>query len=381
MERILAVSSGLLLVMWITGVALQGVSERTPKKDLLSWACRRRESPTNVLVSYTSICDEQVNPLQRHTEIVKKYMSIKTVHPAVTALQQSPSEYRMLQAVISHQYKLLLGRSQNIADCEITVFEAAFIVLMQQGHTHRAALSLFVEELLGLKQVSQPQKKEARPTSTKEMSSAYKPSERHGKATMMDSIHASVAHLDPPLAHQVTTPSQSVEEEDTIRNIHELQRGAEKSISPPNTAGSDRELGLNDRANPEPTSHMDNPRLAKIFSLYHNAKKEFQTSDPSSEGHLGTTKFLRDTAENCIQYLSGINAEDARLEELRQTCLEASTVMVKRMGGLKRKFEYEWKSTPRGPSVPTPMSRREKKRDYRRQRSSYEGLGRSAGAS
>lgn len=62
MERILAVLSGLLLVMWITGVALQGVSERTPKKDLLSWACRRRESPTNVLVSYTSICDEQVSP-------------------------------------------------------------------------------------------------------------------------------------------------------------------------------------------------------------------------------------------------------------------------------------------------------------------------------
>lgn len=60
-ERILAVISGLLLVMWIAGVTLQGVSERTPKTDLLSWACRRRESPTNVLVSYTSICDEQVS--------------------------------------------------------------------------------------------------------------------------------------------------------------------------------------------------------------------------------------------------------------------------------------------------------------------------------
>lgn len=60
-ERFLAVISGLLLVMWIVGVALQGVSERTPKTDLLSWACRRRESPTNVLVSYTSICDEQVS--------------------------------------------------------------------------------------------------------------------------------------------------------------------------------------------------------------------------------------------------------------------------------------------------------------------------------
>ncbi|KAL9004983.1 MAG: hypothetical protein Q9188_002231 [Gyalolechia gomerana] len=58
-ETVMAFISGILLVVWIVGDILQAVSEKTPKTDILSWACRRRSSPTNVVVSYTSICDEQ----------------------------------------------------------------------------------------------------------------------------------------------------------------------------------------------------------------------------------------------------------------------------------------------------------------------------------
>lgn len=60
-EKVLVLISAVLLVIWIAGDVLQGVSEKVPKRDLLSWACRRRNSPTNVLVSYTSVCDEQVS--------------------------------------------------------------------------------------------------------------------------------------------------------------------------------------------------------------------------------------------------------------------------------------------------------------------------------
>ncbi|KAL8782452.1 MAG: hypothetical protein Q9213_005382 [Squamulea squamosa] len=59
-EKILVVISGVLFVMWTVGDIQQGVSEKTPKKDILRWACRRRNSPTNILVSYTSVCDEQL---------------------------------------------------------------------------------------------------------------------------------------------------------------------------------------------------------------------------------------------------------------------------------------------------------------------------------
>ncbi|KAL8652784.1 MAG: hypothetical protein Q9210_002481 [Variospora velana] len=59
MEKALALVSGVLVLIWIAADLTQGVSERTPKADILSWACRRRDSPTNVLVSYASVCDEQ----------------------------------------------------------------------------------------------------------------------------------------------------------------------------------------------------------------------------------------------------------------------------------------------------------------------------------
>lgn len=60
LETVMAYIGSILLVVWIVGDVLQGVSENTPKKDILNWACRRRSSPTNMVVKYTSICDEQV---------------------------------------------------------------------------------------------------------------------------------------------------------------------------------------------------------------------------------------------------------------------------------------------------------------------------------
>ena len=49
-----------MLLIWLAADFLQHRSELTPKKDLLSWACRRTSSPTNILVRYESICHEQV---------------------------------------------------------------------------------------------------------------------------------------------------------------------------------------------------------------------------------------------------------------------------------------------------------------------------------
>lgn len=55
-----ALTAFLAFVFWLTADGIQAKSEGTPKKDLLKWACKRSSSPTNVLVSYNSICQEQV---------------------------------------------------------------------------------------------------------------------------------------------------------------------------------------------------------------------------------------------------------------------------------------------------------------------------------
>ena len=50
-----------MLLLWLASDFLQHQSELTPKKDLRSWACRRTDSPTNALVRYQTICQEQVS--------------------------------------------------------------------------------------------------------------------------------------------------------------------------------------------------------------------------------------------------------------------------------------------------------------------------------
>lgn len=59
-EIVSIIMSVLVFSLWIAGLAVQYQSEKTPKRDVLRWSCRRRNNPTNTLVSYASICDEQV---------------------------------------------------------------------------------------------------------------------------------------------------------------------------------------------------------------------------------------------------------------------------------------------------------------------------------
>lgn len=61
-DAVSAIATVGLMVLWITGDALQYRSEKTPKRDVLSWSCRRSESPTNTLISYASTCTQQVSP-------------------------------------------------------------------------------------------------------------------------------------------------------------------------------------------------------------------------------------------------------------------------------------------------------------------------------
>lgn len=60
-EAVSLVATVPLFGLWIAGDVIQYQSERVPKGDVLEWSCRRRNSPTNTLVSYASICDEQVS--------------------------------------------------------------------------------------------------------------------------------------------------------------------------------------------------------------------------------------------------------------------------------------------------------------------------------
>ncbi|KAL8955279.1 MAG: hypothetical protein Q9183_006710 [Haloplaca sp. 2 TL-2023] len=98
--------------------------------------------------------------LNRHVELVQQYGPVKAIPSVVKQLQQSPTEYGMFQETLNNHYKMLLGRSRNFYDHEVSCFDTAFMELMLDAKTHPGALSIYVDEIIGLKPLSQPQKPE-----------------------------------------------------------------------------------------------------------------------------------------------------------------------------------------------------------------------------
>lgn len=61
LEMVCVVLNVVMLGLWIAGDVIQHQSEKTPRTDILKWACRRRNGPNNALVSYASTCDAEVS--------------------------------------------------------------------------------------------------------------------------------------------------------------------------------------------------------------------------------------------------------------------------------------------------------------------------------
>lgn len=62
--------SGVIFVIWVAGDAVQTHSQKYPTTDILEWSCRRIDSPANAIVSYASVCREEVrsNLTSLHSE-------------------------------------------------------------------------------------------------------------------------------------------------------------------------------------------------------------------------------------------------------------------------------------------------------------------------
>lgn len=60
LDIISLVMSCILFVIWVVGDAVQTQSHQHPTADILKWSCRRSDSPTNAIVNYASVCNEEV---------------------------------------------------------------------------------------------------------------------------------------------------------------------------------------------------------------------------------------------------------------------------------------------------------------------------------
>lgn len=128
----------------------------------------------------------------------------------------------------------------------------------------------------------------------------------------------------------------------------------------------EKEFGLERSEQKSDLPQME-PRLAQLWSVYDSARAEYlQVGNRSDEQTLRTAKFLRDTAENIVQYLKNRNADPIMLAELSATFNMAKATVVSLSGGKKRKFDPvemdEVKGVPRGPWRDQDQDRRQRRR-------------------
>jgi hypothetical protein len=82
-------------------------------------------------------------------------------------------------------------------------------------------------------------------------------------------------------------------------------------------------------------------RVARLWSLYENAKADFQAVLPNKDDQAtaDSARFLRDTAENTIQYLKTKDFDPVMMAELHAVYDLAKATAVAATGGKKRKFD------------------------------------------
>lgn len=90
-------------------------------------------------------------------DIVNNCRSVNILHPVVSELCQSPEFKQIFWGSLNQDLHVICQRSQILAHGEITPIQKAFAVLMEKKDLI-PAVELYVDEILGLKFVSETQR-------------------------------------------------------------------------------------------------------------------------------------------------------------------------------------------------------------------------------
>ena len=161
------------------------------------------------------------------------------------------------------------------------------------------------------------------------------------------------------------------QETDFHNELHELPTDIGHGIPPDKTA---------ENGTPKPFANDAN--FQRLLETYHKARRDFDDATPRTKGRIAAARFLRDTSENCLGYLTRKKCESfiealtqssmeeimmdkAVVRELTDTVAETSAFVESNRGGKKRSFDEGSPTDPSTASMTTeskPTSPKKKRR-------------------
>ncbi|KAN0079066.1 hypothetical protein V8E54_005579 [Elaphomyces granulatus] len=250
------------------------------------------------------------HPLCSHPEkqverLASKYKRIGATHPMLQEILKKPEKFSSIWDVINRQLSLIKSRSQAFEDGEITVYDKALLVLSDNGNNvkNHGALNLYLEEFIGIAQDSEFQK-------------------------MNDAFNWHVA-----LKGFFVKVSQYNEETPSF--------GGKGEKIMPDSNGLHLEEADKDRSSDSVITTSADEKVARIISIYLRAKDDYFSLDDSNiTEKLRAARFLRDTAENSLNYLHALDCmEHGLVPELEEIFEQAKNKATQLSGGRKRRFE------------------------------------------
>ncbi|KAJ9293266.1 hypothetical protein DTO271G3_7989 [Paecilomyces variotii] len=242
-------------------------------------------------------------------EIVHDYGRISKPHPLLKEVLEKPDSYALLLEVIESQVSLIKSRSQAFEDGHITIYDKALLILTKNGKDIMdiGALELFLDEYVGI-----PAK-----------GTAAKQQHVLDKHVALKSLLKKIAQFDKSTDEKMGTDAPVGDSSSPVPESQCYERET-KSYS------SD-----------VPVDPKVDESIERMLNIYFKAKEDYHaTSSASRSEKLEAVKFLRDTAENTLNYLQAHRISDSTIvPELQRSFEMAKEVATSLSGGRKRRFE------------------------------------------
>lgn len=244
--------------------------------------------------------------------LVNSYSSLKKPSPALHSILGRPEELELLCDSVERRIQLIKRRSLDIANGQITIYDKALLALAKESSNGLSigALELYISEILGA--VTGSSTAESERIVKAETSLIH--SLRNAAAASVESSHSPKKHC--------TRSSKK----------HRSYRAGRKH----------RPATRDSPASPtgEAMLSIQDEMLAHVLDVYKDARAKFYKQQIRQGADEETARFLRDTAENAINYMraKGLTHHE-RMSELENVFAIARDKAAELAGGRQRNFE------------------------------------------
>lgn len=103
----------------------------------------------------------------RLRDILNKYRNLEVVHPMISNLCKDDETKDLFKKCLTQDLSVIEARSQDLVNHEITVYQKAFVILMNNEDDHVGGIEIYIDELLGLSLIKSTDHQQALETAIK----------------------------------------------------------------------------------------------------------------------------------------------------------------------------------------------------------------------